>query len=1397
MAPGIDITFVIKFSPEAKIDYSYDLVVVTEREKFIVPIVAVGKRAMIDFPDILDFGNCPVKYITEKPVIIRNLGEKTTKWFLKLPGGFDANKKEGVLEYGKNEQIVINFYPMEAKTYKNEILMSYDGLEAYIQIMGVAHNGNVYLSKSFIQMDDAYIGLQTQQTLQIINKSNVKVDFQWRAFATEKEEQEKKNKIRIQLDQEEAEEKMLLKEIVSNEVVQEEIEIEDQDDSEEEERDEKALMLKRQKKAELLLARKYKNIRKAIEDDLLLFQDDIFNIEPQNGQIWPNSEMTVTVTFLPQGALHYSCTAFCNISCSADRLPLHLSGEGIGPKAYLSMVERSLGDVFVTQNKPTDIIIENKGEIEAKFELISNETPFGKMFHFEIEKGTLGVGERIPFRINFCSTILGEFSETFKWKLEGSTETLSILFTGHVIAPTFYFNKEEIKFKRVSYSFPKTKKIRMYNSSEVPFTFQLKIPGDGKIINQKEFEIKPNRDTILPKESREIAITLVSQMPREYKMVMVVDIVGVGQDMLSIPISGVSEVPKVEIDPSDHLDFGDIFLNFPDKSVITLRNKNDLEARYEILPQNDESKILAEYSVDKPTGIIGPDGVEIITVTLTTKKLREITLPLAVNIVGNTTGNPHTINIIANSIGPNVEIDVKELDFKTVEVLKPMSLKFKIHNTSSIEADFHAFTRNKNSIFKPIQKHHVLKPKESLEIEVFCTADNAAIFTDILHFVIKDGVNKDVLLKARGEGTTLFWKEDLSHINFGPQFTYRLIPREIFVENKGSKLQNLRWQNIKASEKKKTKENEGKKPVKGAAEIEQKQPNYEDGDIFHIIPEKVSLPPKSGIMFQFHCYSTKLGNQKSTWKLNVSIGNDRKENPILTSVLEGTFINPSVAFSVDKLNFKYSWAKNVPLMPISKTLDITCNSELPTRFLLKYAPPFSINKEEFSLLPGKSASVRIEFDPGLKTDKISDKITSKLMIEHIDHTYKQHVDLIGELCFPNIKLSSENVYFGSILSETSKKQYLTMKNISEMAINYEWSFLEEELLARDENTSQDISTKKQNKATTNKEMVPINEIFDILPLSGHLQPNEEEQVEFIFNAVGPTKFKTKAVCNVEGGPPVEVNLGGDASLIHYKITPNPYVMDFGDVKFCDWKHMDFLIENTGKVLFEYNINISQIIRKGLVEVQPANGTINGGVKQKFTVRICPGMPDELKEQFSIEIGYNEPETMRIIGKGVSPAILVTLPRKENDGFLEKLDEERTKISEEANKMLGLYYGILEKGRKSGPEVDHVALMEKAKNTVLSQLGANNNLNPETISQEVEYQSDRRNYCEEILKSINEFAIYKPEASSLVEKNPEKSMILKKAGSNIDLGIILSYDLSIIQYFFHIFNKNPLFYQFIN
>lgn len=111
VAPGMEISYIVKFAPEAKSDYAFDLMVLTEREKFIVPIRAIGCRAMLEFPDALDFGLVPVKFETEKAVMIRNIGEKTTKWHIKTPPGFKINHSEGILEVGKTDQLTFAFVP--------------------------------------------------------------------------------------------------------------------------------------------------------------------------------------------------------------------------------------------------------------------------------------------------------------------------------------------------------------------------------------------------------------------------------------------------------------------------------------------------------------------------------------------------------------------------------------------------------------------------------------------------------------------------------------------------------------------------------------------------------------------------------------------------------------------------------------------------------------------------------------------------------------------------------------------------------------------------------------------------------------------------------------------------------------------------------------------------------------------------------------------------------------------------------------------------------------------------------------------------------------------------------------------------------------------------------------
>mgnify|MGYP000931519496 FL=1 len=185
-----------------------------------------------------------------------------------------------------------------------------------------------------------------------------------------------------------------------------------------------------------------------------------------------------------------------------------------------------------------------------------------------------------------------------------------------------------------------------------------------------------------------------------------------------------------------------------------------------MLPQSEESKILARYTVSPETDVIAERDSKEVQVTLVTIKRGEITLPLHINIVGTNNSQPNVLNICATSIGPPVKVTPEELDFGQVEVLKDYSQKVTIVNASKIPAEFHAFTKQKVSIFKPMIKHAILKPEEKLEVEVICNADDASKFNDILHFVVRDGNDRDVVLRARGTGSTIYCVENLEYLNF-------------------------------------------------------------------------------------------------------------------------------------------------------------------------------------------------------------------------------------------------------------------------------------------------------------------------------------------------------------------------------------------------------------------------------------------------------------------------------------------------------------------------------------------------------------------------------------------------------------------------------------------------------
>jgi len=63
---------------------------------------------------------------------------------------------------------------------------------------------------------------------------------------------------------------------------------------------------------------------------------------------------------------------------------------------------------------------------------------------------------------------------------------------------------------------------------------------------------------------------------------------------------------------------------------------------------------------------------------------------------------PVLLTLMAESIGPIVDVDRKEIDWGSVPVLEDKPEKLVIRNASKIDAEYTAFTKTKESIWKVV-----------------------------------------------------------------------------------------------------------------------------------------------------------------------------------------------------------------------------------------------------------------------------------------------------------------------------------------------------------------------------------------------------------------------------------------------------------------------------------------------------------------------------------------------------------------------------------------------------------------------------------------------------------------------------------------------------------------------
>jgi hydrocephalus-inducing protein len=150
--------------------------------------------------------------------------------------------------------------------------------------------------------------------------------------------------------------------------------------------------------------------------------------------------------------------------------------------------------------------------------------------------------------------------------------------------------------------------------------------------------------------------------------------------------------------------------------------------------------------------------------------------------------------------------------------------------------------------------------------------------------------------------------------------------------------------------------------------------------------------------------SQKKGKIVEQFQLMSQVGSERKATQLYAMDIEGDFSQPNIIYSEKKLSFKYFWERNVPVLPLEKELVLTSGSTLPLNFSLKLAPPFSVSEETHALEPNATSKVLISFDPTFKVDKTSGLINGKINVVYADHPYRESIELIGEVCFPNLKM---------------------------------------------------------------------------------------------------------------------------------------------------------------------------------------------------------------------------------------------------------------------------------------------------------------------------------------------------------------------------------------------------------
>ncbi|XP_030334371.1 hydrocephalus-inducing protein homolog [Strigops habroptila] len=1366
VAPGMSSTFRILFTPEENKDYFHQLICITEREKFIVPIRAIGARAILDFPDQVNFSECPVKFSTQKTLLVRNIGNRKACYSVSTQSPFSVDPSIGTLGIGEVMQVTVEFHPLKTGDYSRSLIVHYDtGEDTHTTLYGAAVDVNIRLDRNSLTVEKTYLTLSNHRSMVIHNQSEIVAHFQWKPFVNQEEEDQQK--LRLQRQEEDGMD-CAHKESGADPTLQERLS---------------------------LLMRTFENQVRKVQEDSMLFSDDVFTIEPVEGDVWPNSSAEIKVIFKPREAKVYQERVYCDISGRETRLPLCISGEGVGPQLRFNFDLLDIGEVFVGSALSYEAILLNKGAIDAPFSLVFPATALGSCFTFTPQEGIVLLGGYQVIRISFRPTILGQFTEEFMFSVDRSPEPVALTIRGCVIGPTFHFDVPFLCFGDVSFGFPRTLSCRLTNTSLVPMTFNLHIPGDGlgepsvtsfDQVSEKtcpswrkgaqghvkptEFTIRPCRGTVCAHGHLDIQVTLCSNTVKRYRLALVVDVDGVGKEVLALLLTARCVVPPLRVlDPI--MTFGRCFLKFPYQQILTLVNDSDLPGCYGVLPQEHKDDAAVWYSSSMPRGIIQPHSSVEVPFTLEAQVTGQQDTLAHVAVFGSK-GSPLKIHLVSIGEGPVVYVHPSKINFGSIQVLQDASQTLHLSNQSVIPASFSAKMADKRSRWRIEPSKGVIPPETVVSVAVIANLNDTEEFSDEVNLFVKNSHTSVIPVQAVGIGTTIVTDKPFApELNLGPHFSLDPCCYSFKITNKGQRTHLLYWTTEGFTMFHRRDRLPPINNTKGKVSSQAPSPAF---PVFKLQPVRAELMPGKTVEMLLEGTSSTPQVVKERLLCHAVVGNTAGKTLIMQTDVMCEFIAPILQMSTREITFRVEKQPSDVLTLQYKPLSLKNISSLPLSMVLALGQPFSICNADQQPLPADAQPVKlgtgeelhlcIRFNPAYGEDLSSRVVEKALKIQFLEHPHQEQVTVRGEVYFPNLLIQTTALDFGCILNDTEDVRYVKMTNCSPLLVQYHWSFLTDghrnlirfspptskffiepqplkekgaclEHSASSESSSRSGSVEQsaeslgavavaaqepahadeakllpctveelEGAADTPrpveiKELVPfmereplalgVEEVFDVLPLYGELQPGESQQVMFTFFGYANIITRVTALCRVEGGPSYEVVLSGEASLISYLLDITE--IDCGLQLFNEVTKAEVTLHNSGKLGFTFVVLSPSTATAasplpGVPLVVPSTGYIGPGKEQMLKVYYLPGVPGVFYRTFQIQVGHLEPEEISLKGEGTFSRIHLDLPRniKGNEKYEKILKEVKEKMEKASQQDEAV---VLEEAAAAEPAAD--------------------------------------------------------------------------------------------------------------